>query len=72
MTGQDHTQKLNEAQQKVSQLQEELHSAELLESLALKTATMHMLRPQREDNRLVLRSIVSAEVMLEGHPFKAL
>ena len=72
VTGQGHTEELREAQTKVSQLCQELHSAELLEFLALQTATMHILRPQGEANGPVLGPIISVEVMLEGHPVKAL
>lgn len=72
VTGQDHTEELREAQKKVSQLCQELHSAELLESLVLQTATIHILRPQGEANGPVLGSIISVEVILEEHPVKAL
>ena len=33
---------------------------------------MHILRPQGKANGRVLRPIISVEVMLEGHPVKAL
>lgn len=53
-------------------LRKELLRAELEEALVSKTATLHVLKLEREANEPVLGPTISVEVLLEGHPVKAL
>ena len=63
---------LKHIRQRVDQLRKELQDAELQEALALQTEGTHVVKPKDESNNPALSPSIHVEVLLEGHPVKAL
>ena len=63
---------LQQTQQRIEQLRRELQEAELQEAVALRTAVTHVVKPNSESKDPALGPSIHVEVLLEGHPVKAL
>jgi len=63
---------LQQTQQRVKQLRQELKDAELQEAIAGQTAVTHVMEQKDELKNPALGPAFHVEVLLEGHPVKAL
>ena len=70
--GEDASAEYGEIQEKIVRLRKELQAAEAKSALLGKTATMHVLAAEGKPEGPTLGPTVLANVLLEGHPVKAL